>query len=246
MPAISFCLAGRIRCNWRASALIATIGVFASPISAIAQSQSVDLSRQLIGGTPQDFEFWRAGEPDPDHWTIVRESTNNDVAIQQSGASRTARPSLAVYKPLWAVNAKISAQFKLIDGARPSAGIAFRVTSPNDYYLVRVSAFEQRLWLQHIVNGTSEEIAGIDADITPDHWQSLDVIVNGNSFKISLDGRWVLTGFDYSRPLNGQFGMWAERDDVTRFNQIEISSLTYDGIRHDLRGGRDEPDGADE
>jgi hypothetical protein len=109
----------------------------------------------------------------------------------------------------------------------PSAGIAVRVTSPNDYYLVRASAFEQRLSLIHVVDGGSEEIADVDADIRPNHWQSLEVVANGNSFKISLDDQWVLTAFEYSKPINGQFGIWAERDDVTRFNQIEISSVTY-------------------
>ena len=259
MPAISFCFARRVRRDWHASAtacrhwivaaLMVTIGVFASPVSAITQSQTVDLSRQPIGSAPQDFEFWRAGEPDPNHWTIVREAaTDNTVSIQQSGESRAAPPSLAIYKPRWAVNAKISARFKLIDGSMPSAGIAVRVISPNDYYLVRASASEQRLSLLHVVDGTSEEIADVDADVTPNHWQSLEVVVNGNSFKISLDGQWVLTGFDYSKPVNGQFGIWAERDDVTRFNQIEISPLTYASNRDDLRGRREEQDndGVDE
>ena len=238
MPAVSPSFARRIRrvlralaiaCRyWIVAALMATIGVVTSPASAIAQSQTVDLSRQPIGGAPQDFECWRAGESDPHHWTIVRDAaTENIVSIQQSGANRTALPSLAIYKPLWAVNAKISAQFKLIDGSLPGAGIAIRVTSPNDYYLVRVSAFEQRLSLLHVVGGTPEEIAGVDADITQNHWQSLEVVANGNSFKISLDGQWVLTAFDYGKPAGGHFGIWTERDDVTRFNQIEITPLTY-------------------
>jgi len=210
------------------AALMVTIGVVTSPASAITQSQTVNLSRQPIGGAPQDFECWRAGQPDPNHWTIVRDATTeNSVSIQQSGGNRTALPSLAIYKPLWAVNAKISVQFKLIDGTMPSAGIAIRVTSPNDYYLVRVSAFELRLSLLHVVGGTPEEIAGVDADITQNHWQSLEVIANGNSFKISLDDPWALTAFDYGKPVGGHFGIWTERDDVTRFNQIEITPLTY-------------------
>ena len=117
-----------------------------------------------------------------------------------------------------------------------------------DYYLIRASAFEQRLSFLHVVDGTSEEIANVDADITLNHRQSLEVVVDGNSFKISLDGKWVLTAFDHSKPTNGQFGIWAERDDVTRFNQIEISSLTYGSNQDDLRGRREEQDddGVDE
>jgi len=242
MPAVSFCPVIRTRLAWHASAkakrrwfvfvaaLIITIGVYPSPKSAIAQSQTVDLSLQPIGSALQDFEFWRAGEPDQNHWSIVREaSKENSPSIQQSGANRAAGPTLAIYKPRWSVNGMIRAQFKLIDGSMPSAGIAVRVSSPNDYYLVRASAFEQRVSLVHVVDGRSEEIADVDADIRPNHWQGLEVVANGNSFKISLDERWVLTAFDYGKPANGRFGIWAERDDVTRFNQIEISSLTYTG-----------------
>jgi len=212
--------------QWVAAVLIMSIGGYSSP--ALTQSQMVDLSRPPIGSALQDFEFWRAGQPDPDHWSIVREaSTEDSLSIQQSGGNRAAGPSLAIYKPRWAMNGKIRAQFKLIDGAAPSAGLAVRVSSPNDYYLVRASAFEQRLSLIHVVDGRSEEIADVDADIRPNHWQGLEVVAIGNSFKISLDGQWVLTAFDYSKPANGQFGIWAERDDVTRFNRIEVSSLTY-------------------
>ena len=86
----------------------------------------------------------------------------------------------------------------------PSAGIAVRVTDPDDYYLVRVSAFELRLSLLHVVNGMAEEVAGVDADITIDHWQSLEVVVDGNSFKMSLDDRWAPTAFDDGKPVAGQ------------------------------------------
>ena len=230
MPTANFYFRQRIRVTTRLrfAAAMMSIGFYASPASATEQFQTPDLSSLPIGSALQDFEFWRAGEPDPDHWTIVdRAAAENIPSIQQSGASREARPSLAIYKPVRGMNAKIRAQFKLIDGSMPSAGIAVRVTSPNDYYFVRASAFEQRLSFVHVVDGKSEEIANIDADIRPNHWQSLEVVVNGNGFKVSLDDRWAFTAFDYSKPASGQFGLWAERDDVTRFNQIEILSLTY-------------------
>jgi len=108
----------------------------------------------------------------------------------------------------------------------PSAGVAIRVTSPDDYYLVRASAYEQRLAFLHVVHGAIEEIAGVDADIAQDHWHTLEVVTRGNGFTISLNDEWVLTAFDYSKLVDGRFGIWTERDDVTRFDQIEIAPLT--------------------
>jgi hypothetical protein len=200
--------------------------ICAVAVPANAESQNIDLSRQSVGAPPQDFEFWRAGESDSDHWTVFRDgATDSSVSIQRSVGNRDLRSSHAISKTWSAVNAKIRARFKLIDGSMPSAGIAVRVTSPNDYYLARVSAFELRLSLPHVVNGTPEEIAGVDADVTQNHWQSLEVI-NSNSFKMSLDERRALTAFDYGKPVSGHFGIWTERDDVTCFNQIEFTPLT--------------------
>jgi hypothetical protein len=245
MPAIRPLFSERLRTDWRSSAkaflrlasvaLMQVTSAVAATDPANAQSQTIDLSSQPIGAPAQDFEFWRAGEAEPDR-TVVRDAaSDSSVSIQRSGRDRNLHSSLAVCKTLSAVNAKIRVRFKLIDGSMPSAGIAVRVTDPNDHYLVRVSAFELRLSLLHVVNGMAEEVAGVDADVTLDHWQSLEVVVGGNSFKMSLDDRWALAAFDYSKPVAGHFGLWTERDDVTRFNQIEITPLTYVGDGENLR-----------
>jgi hypothetical protein len=247
MPAINPLFSGRLRTDWRRSAeafhrwaavaLMLVICAVAATDPAKAESHMIDLSDQPVGSPPQDFEFWRVGEADLGHWTVVRDAaTDSSASIQRSDANRDLRSSLALCKTPSAVNAKVRVRFKLIDGSMPSAGIAVRVTSPNDYYLVRVSAFELRLSLSHVINGVPEEIAGVDADVTQSHWQSLEVVANGYSFKMSLDDRWAaLTAFDYGKPVAGHFGIWTERDDVTRFNQIEIAPLTYVSDDEDLR-----------
>jgi hypothetical protein len=191
-----------------------------------AQSSQIDLSHQEIGAPPQEFEFWRTGRVDFGHWAVVREGASvGGFAIQGSGTDRANEPLLALYTPVSAIDATIKIRFKLIDGSMPSAGIAARVTGPDDYYVVRVSAFEQRLSLLHIVRGKPEEIAGVDAQIAQDHWQTLEVGVMGNGFTIWLDDEWALTAFDYAKLVDGQFGIWTERDDTTRFGQIDISPL---------------------
>jgi hypothetical protein len=208
-------------------ALLLVIVGIGPAIAASASSLTIDLSRQEIGQPPRNFEFWRAGANDPRHWKVVREApAESSMSIQQAGADCEARPSLAIYAPVSAINGKIRARFKLIGGSMPSAGIALRVTSPNDYYLVRASAYEQRLALLHVVNGRAEEIAGVEADIAQDRWQTLEVVARGDGFTMWLDDQWVLTAFDYGKLVGGRFGIWAERDDVTRFDQIEIAPLT--------------------
>ena len=216
--------------------LILTIGVSAGPFS-FAQSRSADPSRQEIGAPPQQFAFWRAGQADAAHWLVVGDPMGpGGTAIERSDTDRSVHNALAVYTAVSARNARIRTNFRLIAGSVPSAGLALRVTGPDDYYLVRASEDEQRVSLFHVVGEASEEIAGVDADIARDHWQTLEVSAKDNKFTIWLDDQWVLTAFDDGKLSAGQFGIWTERDDATRFNQVEISPLPTDYERFNLQG----------
>ena len=224
--------------GWRSSATpwrfcVSAIGVFvltlgmATGLSSIAQGHPIDLSNLEIGGRPEQFAFWRSGQIDLGHWAIVGDAASpGGTAIQRSDKDRSVQAALAVYAPLSALNATIRTRFKLVDGSMPSAGVALRVAGPDDYYLVRASGYEQRVSLLHVVHGTAEEIAGVVADVSKEHWQTLEVLVRDSEFTISLDDRWVLTAFDRKSLTVGQFGIWTERDDVTRFDRIEITPLT--------------------
>jgi hypothetical protein len=221
--------------GWRSFATVwrfcvSAIGVFvltlgmSTGLSSIAQGRPIDLSNLEIGGRPEQFAFWRSGQIDLGHWAIVGDAASpGGAAIQRSDTDGSVQAALAVYTPLSALNATIQTRFKLVDGSMPSAGVALRVTGPDDYYLVRASSYEQRVSLLHVVHGTAEEVAGVDADVSKAHWQTLEVLVLDNEFTISLDDRWVLTAFDRKGLTVGQFGIWTERDNVTRFDQIEIS-----------------------
>jgi hypothetical protein len=221
-------IAARVLVRATIALSILTLGVSSWPIS-LAQSQSIGLSRKEIGAPPQKFAFWRAGQHDVVHWVIVDDLAGpGGAAIERSDKDRSVQNALAVYEEVSALNAKIRTHFKLIDGSTPSAGIALRVTAPDDYYLVRASEDEQRISLFRVARGVLEEIAGVDAEIARGHWQTLEVAARDNEFAIWLDDRWVLTVFDDSKMIAGQVGIWTERDDVTRFNQIEISPLSSD------------------
>ena len=216
--------------------LTLTIGVSAGPVS-FAQSRSTDPSRQEIGVPPQQFAFWRAGQADVAHWVVVGDSMGpGGTAIERSDTDRSVDNALAVYTAVSARDARIRTHFKLIAGSVPSAGLALRVTGPDEYYLVRASEDEQRVSLFRVVGEASEEIAGVDADITRDHWQALEVSASDNEFTGWLNDQWVLTVFDDGKLSAGQFGIWTERDDATRFNQVEIIPLPTGYERFDLQG----------
>jgi hypothetical protein len=77
--------------------------------------------------------------------------------------------------------------------------------------------------LVRVHDDAAEEIAGADADIAKDHWQTLEVVADGDGFTISLDDRWVLTAFDRHAVQKGKIALWTEKSDVTQFDQVEMS-----------------------
>jgi hypothetical protein len=207
----------------RAAALaLVAMSVFAAPTSL--RAETIDFSRQKAGEPPRDFEFWRADRVDIGHWAVAADpgATGGD-SVEEVTPDKSDQPSMAVYHAVSATNVSVRTQFKLSGGKLPSAGIAVRVVSPRDYFLVRASAFEGRVSLIRVRNGAAEEVAGVDAEIEQDHWQKLEVAVKDDEFTITLDGRWVLTAFDRHARESGWIGLWTEQSASTLFDQIDIS-----------------------
>jgi hypothetical protein len=190
-----------------------------------ASAETIDLSRQKTGESPSGFEFWRADQADGSNWGVARAgAAPGESSIEEITPDRSDQPAMAVYHAVSGTNVKVATQFKLSGGRLPSAGIAVRVVGPRDYFLVRASAFEGRVSLVRVRDGATNEVAGVDAEIGQDHWQSLEVVVKDDEFNITLDGRWVLTAFDRHPRESGRIALWTERSASTLFDRIDISS----------------------
>lgn len=210
--------------------LIGAAGFGASTAPSLCAERpkiKIDFKSNGIDVPPADFEFWRTGQGGVGRWAVVRDATAAvGASIEQFGADPSEhRFPLAIYKPVSAKNVDVRAQFKLVSGTMQSAGIAVRVTSASNYYVVRASAREERVDLLRVTDGKTEQIAGVDAEIAPNHWQTLDVVAEYDRFTISLDGKWILTAYDKAFMRDGHVALWTEDDNVTRFEEIEIKPL---------------------
>jgi hypothetical protein len=200
---------------------VVAISVFVAPAST--RAAMIDFSRQTAGEPAAPFEFWRAGQSDTDHWVASGAIAPGDSSLQEITPDKSEQSSMAIYRAVSAANVRVEIRFKLSGGKLPSAGVAVRVIGPQDYFLIRASAFESRVSLIRVSNGVAEEVVGVEADIEQDHWQSLEVAVQDDEYNIMLDGRWVLTAFDRHPRVSGKIGVWTEQTDSTRFNRIDIS-----------------------
>jgi len=149
------------------------------------------------------------------------------LAIEQSGVEATEdRFPLAISKTAPLKNAAISLRLKATGGTSDrDGGIAVRLKTPDDYYLVQLDALRDRVLFSLVTNGVLEEIVGVDADISSHTWHSLAVRAKDDQFVVSLDGVWVFTGFDKTLSQAGRIALWTKGDSVTRFDQIEIAPL---------------------
>ncbi len=218
----------RRACTFGVLLAIACVMCPESGVSAPDTATKIDLEQGEIGAPPGEFDLSPSGEVKQGSWTVVRDATaKTGVAIEQAGVkSAEDRFPLAIYKPASLKNAEISLRLNAAGGkSNQGGGVAVRLSSPQDYYLVQLDALRDRVLLSLVHTGVSEEIVGVDADVASHAWHTLTVRAKDDEFVVSLDGIWVFTGFDKTLSQAGRIALWTKGDSVTRFDQIEIAPL---------------------
>src|SRR5258708_13666082 len=144
-------------------------------MSASAQdaAMSIDIGTNEIGVPPAGFDLPPSGDGNQGRWTVVRDATAKaGLAIEQAGIQTTDdRFPLAIYKPASLKNAEISLRLNAAGGkSNQGGGVAVRLSSPQDYYLVQLDALRDRVLFSLVRGGVSAEIEAVDADITSRTW----------------------------------------------------------------------------
>jgi hypothetical protein len=211
-----------------------TIGavVMALSITSLAAgtTESVELSfgAMQTGQPPTGFEFGRTGQGAVGQWIVVDDRTaDGNRALVQTSQDRTDfRFPLAIYGGLSAKNVEVTIRFKPLSGSVDQAGgIAIRVSSPENYYVVRADALEDNVAFYRVVKGRRQEIAGARAKIAANEWHLLGLKADDNHFAISFDGKHLYTAKDATIGGPGRVGLWTKADSVTSFDRISIRAL---------------------
>jgi hypothetical protein len=128
-------------------------------------------------------------------WAVVTDKTaSSGIAVKHTQMASTEEPqTLAICQSGALKNSDISVRFKVLHGAHGGAGVAFRLATPEVYYLVKIDARRNRAMLLLVNNGAEEEIVAVDADVAVDAWHSLAVRAQDDRFTVYLDGTWTFT-----------------------------------------------------
>jgi hypothetical protein len=211
LAALAFCLTGE-------------------PRTVLAQDKGVEvnIAGMKAGNPPDDFEFGRTGQGGPGQWRVVSDpAAKGRQAIEQTSTDATSfRFPLAIYKPLSARNVDVSLRFKPISGKVDQAGgIAVRLTTPDNYYIVRANALENNVRFYHVIKGKRTELKSADVKVASGQWQSLGLKAEGDRFTVTFNGTALYTVVDRAIGDAGKVALWTKADSVTRFDDVRIIVL---------------------
>jgi hypothetical protein len=171
-----------------------------------------------------DFEFARTGDGKPGEWSIVRGDA--PALAQTSTDSTDNRFPLAIYRPFSGRDVDVTTRFLPVAGTvDQAAGIVIRLTSADDYYVVRANALEDNVRFYRVVGGRREMLAGVNTKVSSKAWHALGIVAKGDRFTISFDGREIFTANDRTFTGAGRIGLWTKSDSITWFDSIEVKPL---------------------
>jgi hypothetical protein len=191
------------------------------------EPMTVDIG-QLAPNIEPEFTQWRTGEGDAAEWTLVADAgAEGGRAITQVSKDKTDyRFPLAIYKPFSGRDVEVSVRFKPVAGTVDQAGgIAVRLLTPDDYYVVRANALEDNVRFYRVVAGKREQLAGANIKVAPNVWHTLALKAEGDRFSISYDAQALFAVQDATFPNAGKVALWTKADSVTHFDTIAITPL---------------------
>lgn len=210
-------------------AIVLTIGTLLS-ISANAQPRTirVDVAQMPLDQAPAQFMFARTGQGPEGRWLVVRDETaqRGRSIAQVNQDSTNYRFPLAIYEPFTAKNVEVTVRFKPVSGKVDQAGgIAIRVASPDDYYVVRANALEDNVRFYRVVKGEREQLADANMKVASNEWHTLGLKAVGSTFTVSFDGKFLYAAQDSTFSDPGQVALWTKADSVTHFDSLMISEV---------------------
>src|SRR5258706_3254838 len=180
------------------------------------------------GTAPPGFSFARTGQGAPGDWGVVADpSADGQKAIAQISQDRADyRVPLAIYDAVSARNVDVVVRFKPVGSAVDQAGgIAVRLASPDDYYVLRANALEDNVRVYRVVKGSRQQIQGVNTKVAANQWHTLELRAEGDRFAVLFDGTPLFTAQDSTFANPGKVALWTKSDSMTHFDTISITPL---------------------
>jgi hypothetical protein len=164
------------------------------------------------------------GRP-PGGWEAIADKTalGGWALAETTGDSTDLHFPMCIVQQIAVRDVDASVRFKPVAGTRDRAGgLVLRAQNAADYYVVVASARDNALRIYRMQGGRRSLVASKEVPVTSGEWHKLRVLLVGDKFEISLDGKEVLTATDRSLMLPGAVGVWSQSDSVIYFDSLLI------------------------
>jgi hypothetical protein len=202
-----------------------------------AQATMVDFNNDKIGQPPSGFSTAPTGRGQPGKWVVMKDDASADrgnVLAQTDADPTDYRFPVCIYDGLTAKDADISVRFKPVSGRiDQGAGIVWRYTDKDNYYIVRANALEGNVVLYKVQNGKRTDLPlkgqgrtyGMKDKVPSKQWGILRVVVKGNLFEVYHEGKKLYEVEDDTFKGPGKVGAWTKADSVICFDDLQITVL---------------------
>ncbi len=164
------------------------------------------------------------GRP-PGGWRAIPDKTASGgwALAETTGDATDLHFPMCIAQQIGAQDVDASVRFKPVGGTRDRAGgLVLRAQGATDYYVVVASASDGAIRLYRMAGGRRALVASKEVPISSGEWHKLRVVLSGDKFDISLDGKPVLTATDRSLMQPGALGVWSQSDSVIYFDQLLV------------------------
>lgn len=206
-------------------------------LGSAAAAEVLDFEKDEAGDAPAGFTLEQTGPGEAPRWRVEEDPTapsGDHVLVQRSADETRTRFPLAIYEKESPADGTIQIRFKALSGRiDQAAGIVWRYRDPANDYVVRANALEQNVVLYKAERGKRSDLDpvgsglfayGKKAPVRADVWQELRVDVEGDLFRVSLDGAHLFDVKDATFAGPGKVGLWTKADSVTAFDDLSIAA----------------------
>jgi hypothetical protein len=202
-----------------------------------AQTVVIDFNKEELGKAPKGFSTALTGKGEPGTWIVDvdRQDPSRGNVLAQTSMDKTGyRFPVCVYDGVSARDVEVSVRFKPIKGAEDqAAGIVWRYSDNNNYYIVRANALENNVVLYKVKNGKRTDLPllgkgrtyGQKVEVPLGKWSSLKVAAKGPRFGVYLDDKMLFHVEDTTFSGGGKIGLWTKADSYALFDDLSIGTL---------------------
>lgn len=212
------------------SAVVFLVAVSLPFFSAI----SINFDSMKLGEMPAGWTPAVTNQGALPHWMVQRDPTapsRPNVLAQASKGGLRYRFPVCLYNQVTCIDGDISVKMKILSGKDDQdAGVVFRASDQNNYYLVRASAREHNIVMFRVKDGHFEPIRvngpntgyGVRHPVKIGDWNLLRVTYKGSQATVYFNHRKVFDAKDSALNAPGKAGVWTNADTVAYFDDFRI------------------------